>query len=118
MITLSSTLLAHQKALERRPYLLCTARTKRANVHLLRWSRWYTGSEADSPHASAVAADGSLLRARNEAGTLKVSRVASPSSSSTYSSWTTLQTGLVSGSGVALAARSTEAAVVYTRGTT
>ena len=47
-----------------------------------------------------------------------MNRVAGPASGSTFSSWTALQTGLVSGSGVALAARTGEALVAYTRGTT
>jgi hypothetical protein len=118
MITLSGTLAAHQKGASRRPYLQLTAQNRRNGAHLLRWSRWYTGAETDSPHASAVAGDGSLLRARNDAGTLYTSRVAAPASGSTYSSWTSTQTGLVAGSGVALATRSGEALLLYTKGTT
>ena len=76
MLTLSSTLAAHQKAPERQPVVSLTAANRRANVHLLRWQRWYTGAENDSPHTCAVADDGSLLRARNDGGNLRVSRVA------------------------------------------
>lgn len=118
MITLSGTLAAHQQSGSRRPFLSVTASNKRSNAHLLRWARWYTGAEADSPHAAAIAGDGSLLRARNDAGNLQISRVATPTSSSTYSSWTLLVAGLVVGSGVALAAMNGEAIVLYTRGTT
>src|SRR5689334_4667841 len=118
MQTLSASLIAHQRSAARIPAVLLTARDRRAGVALFRWERWYSGSEPVSPHAAAVAGDGSLLRARNDGGTLYVSRVASPGSGSSYSSWNSLQTGLVAGSGVALAARTGEALIAYTRGTT
>jgi hypothetical protein len=116
MITLSPTLEAHQKASGRKPSIALSSQAMRAGAHLFRWQRWYTGVEADSPHAAAMPADGSLLRARNEAGNLRVSRVVTPNPISVFSTWTLLQAGLVVGSGVALAARNTEAIILYTRG--
>ncbi|MFN0146285.1 MAG: hypothetical protein ACKVT1_07230 [Dehalococcoidia bacterium] len=118
MLTLSPTLIAHQKGANRVPAVGFVAQARRAGAHLLRWARWYSGAEPDSPHAAAVAGDGALLRARNDAGNLRVARVASPGPSSTYSTWTLLQAGLAAGSGVAMAARTGEALVVYSKGLT
>jgi hypothetical protein len=90
MRTLSASLLAHQKQPARTPALTLSLSTRRFGVESLRWEQWYTGAEAGAPTAAAIAGDGSLVRARNTAGSLYVSRVTSPTSSSTYSSWTLL----------------------------
>ena len=108
MITLSASLTAHQKQAARSPDVRLYASAARASYPVLRWARWYTGSEPDAPTACAVAADGSLVRARNAAGTLYVSRVAAPGSGSTYSSWSSMGAIALSGSGIALAAKSGE----------
>ena len=99
MQALSSTLLAHQKGAARRPHLLATAHATRAYTPLLGWTRYYTGAENDSPHGVTVADDGGLVRVRNDAGTLFVSRVAAPGPGSTYSTWTNLAT-IAAGGGV------------------
>jgi hypothetical protein len=112
-IALASSLSAHQKSNARRPALTAAASNKRADVHLLRWERWYTGSESDSPCAVAIAPDGSLLRVRNESGSIRAARVASPSSGSTYSTWLTYSTTATAGAGVAVAARTGEALLAY-----
>ena len=59
-----------------------------AGIRRLRWQQWYAGAEADNGHAAIVAADNSLTRARFVGTTLYRSRVTSPASDSTYSSWT------------------------------
>ncbi|MEO9254211.1 MAG: hypothetical protein ABI305_01620, partial [Tepidiformaceae bacterium] len=110
--SLTTSLITHQKADRRRPGLIVTASTQRAGIDLLRWSRWYTGAEADAPNAVAVPSDGSLLRIRNDAGTIKMSRVAAPTSGSTFSSWTSTATG-ASGSAVAIAATGSAAIFLY-----
>jgi hypothetical protein len=115
MITLAASLTAHQKGSARVPYLSVTAAATRDDFPLLLWSRWYTGAEADSPHAATVADDGSLIRARNDAGTLFVQRVASPGPSSTYNAWTNLG-AVTAGAGVALAAKDGELTLVYVTG--
>lgn len=112
MITLSSSLSAHQKLPARLPEVRLFAFASRASYPVLRWTRYYTGSEPDSPIALAVAADASLVRARNASGTLYVSRVTSPGPGSTYSSWTNL-TSCYSSAGVALASKSGEITLVY-----
>ncbi len=112
MKAISSTLEAHQQGLARVPNVRVIARPERWGVPLARWTRYYTGSENDTPHACVVAGDGSLVRARNDAGTLYVSRVTSPGVGSTYSSWTNLAT-IVSGKGVSMAANAGEIILCY-----
>ncbi len=117
MKTLAASLLTHQKGSNRSPYVQVTATAKKGGSHLLRWTRWYTGGESDTPHAATVANDGSLIRVRNNAGDLRVSVVAAPAIDSVYTSSGSLAVGLVVGSGVAIASSSTEVIVAYTRGT-
>ena len=112
MKAISATLEAHQQGLARVPSVRVIARPERWGVALARWTRYYTGSENDSPHACVVAGDGSLVRARNDAGTLYVSRVASPGAGSTYSSWTNLAT-ITSGLGLSMAANAGEIILCY-----
>ena len=99
--TLSSTLLAAQKSRSAQPYVQAILRDYYSEGARVRFERWYTGGEADGPVACVAAADGALVRARNDAGTLYVSRVASPGPGSTYSSWSSVET-VFSGAGVAL----------------
>jgi hypothetical protein len=94
-------LLAAQKSRSARPYVKASLRDYYGDSPRLRFERWHTGSEASGPAACVGAADGSLVRARNDAGTLYVSRVTSPDAESTYSNWTSLET-VFSGTGVAL----------------
>ena len=101
MKTLSSTLLAAQKSRSARPYVKAVLRDYYSEGARVRFERWYTGAETDDPIASFAAADGALIRARNDGGTLYVSRVASPSAGSTYSSWSSVET-VFSGAGIAL----------------
>lgn len=111
MITLASTLTAHQQGTARKPFILAVLRAERLGVQAMRWTRYYTGAEPDSPHDNCLANDGSLIRARNDGGTIKVSRVAAPGSGSTYSSWTNVATGS-SGKGVSLASRAATGEVI------
>ena len=111
-ITLSPTLAAHQRASQRRPVLTVTARTQRFDIDLLAWSRYYTGTEADMPHAVAVPADASLLRARNHAGTVYTQRVPTPGPASAFNAWTNTATA-TSNTPIALAALGTEALLAY-----
>jgi hypothetical protein len=117
MISLSATLLAHQKLPSRRPYLRVTALAQRGLVPLFRWTRYYTGAEPDSPQAAAVPPNGTLIRARNDAGTVYTSKVATPGSGSTYSAWTSLGAVASASTGVALAAKAGEALLLYLNGT-
>ena len=104
MITLAASLSAMLKSNHRIPAISLEATQSRNELPIMSWSRWYTGSETDSPHAACVSADGSLIRVRNESGTIQVSRVTTPSSGDTWNSWTSLGAIAAAGGGVAVAA--------------
>ncbi|MEP7216325.1 MAG: carbohydrate binding domain-containing protein, partial [Anaerolineaceae bacterium] len=111
-VSLSSTLAAHQKSNRRRPALAVTASALRFGVEHPRWTRYYTGAEADGPSAVVVAADGSLVRARNNAGSLDYMRVFAPDAYSTYSTWTTI-VAVTAGNAIALASKASELLLAY-----
>lgn len=95
-VTLSGTLSAHQKLPSgRKPVLTVTATSKRGQLETLRWTRYYSGAEADMFAACVVANDGALIRARVDtaAGRVYTSRVTNPGSGSTYSSWVAMPAG-------------------------
>ncbi len=112
VITLTAELTAHQKSNARRPSLKAIVANERAGVDVLRWQRWYSGPETDSPNAAAVTPTGALLRAYNDAGTLKTSRVAAPDAFASFSAWTTTAAATAA-TGIALAARTGEALLAY-----
>jgi len=109
MRTLSATLLAAQKAAVRRPYVEAKFDDFWGDRPRLRFTRYYTGAEVEGPSAVVVAADGSLNRARIDpsTNTLYTSRVSSPGSGSTYSSWTS-HASVGAASYCALAARGSQ----------
>lgn len=113
MDTLASSLAAHQKRPARSPALSLTLQNSRHGRPILNFARYYSGAEANGPAAAALSAAGSLIRARNDAGTIYLSRVASPGPLSTYSSWTSIDTGATPGTGVALCALPGELVLVY-----
>ncbi len=84
----------------------------------LRFTRYYTGSETENYVACCIAGDGSLVRARVDAGNVYVSRVASPGSGSTYSSWTSLVACAAAGVALAVAGATVRLFYVHTDGTT
>ena len=91
MRTLNSDLLAAQKKSTAIPYVRVQIRERIGDVARLTWQRLYSGEEPDRPHAAAVPADGSLVRARvDPAGQLLVQRVAAPGPGSDFGSWTAL----------------------------
>ena len=112
VLTLSTTLAAHQLLSTRRPALRVVVSKTRHGIDILDWTGFYSGSEADMPHASAVPADGSLIRARNTAGTVYTQRVINPTAISTYSAWTNTATA-TSTTPIALAALGTEVLLAY-----
>jgi hypothetical protein len=90
MLSISPALEAAQQSMPQTPSVLVTIGDWDIGVPRLRWERWVTSTaEALGPGAAAVTADGALLRARIDAATaaLFTQRVASPSPSSTYSTW-------------------------------
>ena len=112
MKPLSATLRAHQRGPDRLPHVRVIVRAERWGIPLLPWERLYRGDERDCPHALAATGDGALVRARNDAGALAVSRVANPAPDSPWDAWTEL--GQVEeGTGVALAARGDEVLLAF-----
>ncbi len=89
MRSLTSTLLAEQKKASRAPYVKALFDDAWGDRPRARSTRFYTGAEPAGYVAACLAGDGSLVRARVEAGNVYVSRVATPGQGSTYSSWTT-----------------------------
>jgi hypothetical protein len=89
MRTLTSSLLAAQKAHSRIPAVSVQARNLITGVVNLKWTRLYTGSEADYYHAVTLPGDGSLIRLRitpiSDARKLYRQRVTSPGPSSDFS---------------------------------
>ncbi len=111
MRTLTSALLAAQKGASATPYLKVVMADRIGGVRRLAFSRLYTGSEPDGYHATAMPADGSLLRARIASGRLYYQRVASPGAGSDFSAWTDL--GAAANAGVALCAEGSRALLFY-----
>ncbi|HEY5477796.1 MAG TPA: hypothetical protein VIK11_13915 [Tepidiformaceae bacterium] len=116
MIPLSASLAAHQAGTARLPAIWVTASATRGGADLLRWTRCYTGSEADCPHAAVLTPAGTLLRVRNDAGAVRQSRVPAVSPASTFSTWTQI-TSLVAGGSLAIAAHGSELTLVTANGT-
>ncbi|MBI4328948.1 MAG: hypothetical protein HY685_03670 [Chloroflexi bacterium] len=117
MRTLSSTLLAAQKAASAEPWVTVELADRLGGVARLAWSRLYTGAEADSYHGGALAGDGALLRARLDPSTFNLlyQRVPSPGPSSSFSSWQDF--GTVSAvSGMALATQGSAVLLFYVGG--
>jgi hypothetical protein len=104
-VPLASSLWAHLRGSQRRPYLLASVSPERASVRLLRWAATYAGAEADAPHAATALQDPSdadvyqLIRARNDGGDVQIN--ASYFGSAT---WTSVATA-TAGTPVALATR-------------
>lgn len=102
MYPLTGTLLAAQQSASSVPYVKVDVAEKAAGVPHLRWTRLYSGSEADFCHAATMPGDGSLLRARvaPSDNTLYYQRVAAPGPDSNYGAWSSF--GAVAAAGIAL----------------
>lgn len=112
MLALPPALVEHARRTPRQPAVRALFLHQRATLAVLRWQRLYSGQEPDAPHALTIAPDGSLVRARNDAGTIRVQRITSPGPGAPFDSWTTL-TGARSGAGVALAAGASQLLIAY-----
>lgn len=88
---LTPTLTAAQNSASVTPYVKVEAKSSIAGVARLKFTRLYSGSEADYFHAAVQPADGSLIRARvtppSDARKLYYQRVASPGENSNFSQW-------------------------------
>jgi hypothetical protein len=88
-VSLSSSLLAHQAGARRLPALSVAAAATRAGVEILRWERRYAGSEPADPFACVITIAGTLLRARNQAGSLEIARTVTPGDDAAlFDDWT------------------------------
>ena len=112
MRPIPNSLKVHQRGPDRLPHVRAIIRAERWGVPLLPWERLYTDDERDCPHALAVAGDGTVVRARNDAGELTVSRVSSPGADSAWGTWTGLGKAEPE-TGVALGARGSEVLLLY-----
>jgi hypothetical protein len=91
MRSLSSTLLAAQKAATNKPYVKVELKQRLGSVTRLKWANLYAGTEDLYYHAAASPGDRSLIRARcSDTSPRKVyrQRVASPTAQSNFTSWT------------------------------
>lgn len=111
MRTLSPALLSAQRSASALPYLRVLIRDRIAGVRRPVYERLYVGGEADSYHAAAMPADGSLLRARVSGGRLYYQRVAAPGPGSDFSAWTDL--GPAANADVALCAEGPRALLFW-----
>ncbi|MEE8336977.1 MAG: hypothetical protein V3R95_02835 [Dehalococcoidia bacterium] len=117
MRALTPTLLAAQQSASARPYFRVRLYDRDVGTVRLRWQRWYTGAEPDGPCAAALTAGGALLRARIDPSSSALShqRVAAPSATSGYASWTALGAVAVAPR-LGLAAAGTRALIATVRG--
>ena len=104
MRSLSSTLLAAQRAASATPFVRVQVVDARAGVPRLAWSRLYTGQEPDFYHAATLAGDGSLLRARVNPADYRLyrQRTPAPGPGADFGTWTQVA-DVSSDSGVGLA---------------
>ncbi|UCD22668.1 MAG: hypothetical protein JSW22_03320, partial [Chloroflexota bacterium] len=89
MRTLSATLLAAQKKVDRLPYVEAKVYDYEAGIKRLTWTRLYEGSEADNHHGIAFDGQGSMHRIRAAADNkLYRQKITNPGEASDYSQWT------------------------------
>lgn len=104
MLTLSATLEAHQQGAQRRPSVAAAITNNRNGFRILSWQRQVDAAgEADAPHGIAICG-AFVLRVRNDAGTLKVSRLAYPLTGTAAAGWTNVAGAIAAGNPVAIAA--------------
>ena len=75
MRSLSPELLAAPRSGSAVPYLQVTIADRIGGIRRLAFQRLYTGTEPDGYHGATMPGDGSLLRARVDAGRLYYQRV-------------------------------------------
>lgn len=108
MLTLASTLEAHQQAPRRLPALSLTVSATRNGYLNLHPTLDVDGAESEVPHA-ATFANSTFLQVRNDAGTIKTRQ--------DFGSWSASLGSVATGSPVALAAYSGQAIILAADGT-
>ncbi|MBN1367941.1 MAG: hypothetical protein JW967_08445 [Dehalococcoidales bacterium] len=115
MRTLSSTLLAAQKQESRHPFVEIKATNRQMGIVRLDWTRLYTGTEPEGPHAVTMPGDGSLIRTRvtgaSDGQKLYRQRVTNPEPNSNFSQWN--YTGSYSVLAVALCSLGAEVSLLW-----
>lgn len=96
MRTLTSTLLAAQRARASTPHLAITITNRKAGVRQLRWEPYQT-TTTTGPHAAAISQNGALHRLRIDTATNTLHRQSVPPASQTvnnaaWHSWTSFRT--------------------------
>lgn len=118
MRTLSSTLLAAQKQLSRKPFVELKISNRQMGITKLNWTRLYTGSEPEGPHAVTIPTDGSLIRVRvtpaEDGQMLYRQRVTNPGPASDFTQWT--YTGIYSVLAVAVCSLGSEVLIFWVDG--
>ncbi|MCH7999390.1 MAG: hypothetical protein IIA91_07920 [Chloroflexi bacterium] len=111
MRSLPPELLAAQRSDSAVPYLKVTIADRIGGIRRLAFQRLYTGLEPDGYHAATMPADGSLLRARVDAGRLYYQRVTSPGPLSDFATWTDI--GAAASADVALCSEGSNVLLFY-----
>ena len=118
MRTLSSTLLAAQTQPSRSPFVEVKISNRQMGITKLNWTRLYTGSEPEGPHALTMPADGSLIRVRvtpaEDGQKLYRQRVTNPGPASDFTQWT--YTGVYSILAVAACSLGSEVSLFWVDG--
>lgn len=120
-VALSPALTAAQAAPSRTPAISFIARASAFAFPRLHWRRLWQDNNPHAPHAATVAADGSLIRARNVSGQIAIQRIPDPSApNAPWASWATGFASTASGRGLALASHhpTGEVLLLYTRSNT
>ncbi|MFQ5873022.1 MAG: hypothetical protein ACE5JL_04385 [Dehalococcoidia bacterium] len=114
MRNLSATLLQAQKSPSSVPVVKVEVFDRIGGVARLRFQQHYTGSEADYFHAATMPSDGSLIRARIDSAAydLYIQRVATPTPTSDFSSWS-LVTSVSNSGDVALCSQGSTVLLFY-----
>jgi hypothetical protein len=112
MRTLHADLVTAQKGDTADPVVAVVASNLRGNIRALDFADLYSVASASLQHGAAVAADGSLTRAKNDgAGNILQQRLTTPLTGP-YVTWNNIGAG--KGAFVAVAARGAYVAIVYT----
>ncbi|MCB9482650.1 MAG: hypothetical protein H6675_01460 [Dehalococcoidia bacterium] len=118
MLTTSPTLLEAARSGSATPHVRVRFSDRDVGVPRLHFARWYQGVEAAGPAGVAFPGDGSLVRARIDAGaaTLHVQHIATPSEAADFTSWADLGSAVAT-PGLGLHAAGTRVLLAYTDGT-
>lgn len=115
MLAVTPSALTAAKSSSKRPALSFRLRNRTiAAVHrIMPWSTVYSGSEAAGASDTVLTDAGTAVTVRSDTTTVYVRRVPNAATATAWSTWSTLATGVVSGSPVAVACYGRSLAVFY-----